>query len=453
MATVAETRTVEQVLRDGGFTSFHRRVVAITGFAWTFVAFEIIVISLVLPAVGAEFKIFDLATFTATDPIAYGLIVSATLLGSFVGSLVFGRLSDAHGRRTLFQACVVAYAAFTALTALSFNVESVFAFRFLAGLGLGGMLVIDPAVLSEYLPPQHRGRYMVFLDFFWPGGFLLAIGFWYYFIVVLGGAWRLLFVVAAFPAFIAFLFRLTVPESPYYLARKGKLEEASKVLSKVSGKAVHPSDLAAERSVPRARMAALFRGDLLRRTGVTICVWVALNYSYYGLFLWLPPTLAGFHIVDFSDPNILAMFLVISALAQFPGYAASMVLVERWGRKRTLALFLVLGGVSGLAFAVARDFWSLILALVFVSFFNLGAWGAVYPYTSELFPTQYRTTGFGVAEGVGKTTAVLAPLVFALLLATTGGVLWSLVSVAVLMLFGGAVAGAFGPETKGQAFA
>jgi len=107
MATATQTRTVEQVLREGGFTSFHRRVVAITGFAWTFVAFEIIVISLVLPVIGAEFGIFDLVTFTATDPFAYGLIISATLLGSFVGSLVLGRLSDAYGRRTLFQACVV----------------------------------------------------------------------------------------------------------------------------------------------------------------------------------------------------------------------------------------------------------------------------------------------------------------------------------------------------------
>lgn len=450
-AVATQTRTVEQVLREGGFTSFHRRVVAITGFAWTFVAFEIILISLVLPVIGAEFGIFDLTTFRATDPFQYGAIVSATLLGSFVGSLGFGRLSDARGRRLLFQACVVWYAVFTGLTALSFNTASVFAFRFLAGIGLGGMLVIDPAILSEYLPPQHRGRYMVFLDFFWPGGFLLAIGFWYFFIITLVGEWRLLFVAAAFPAFIAFLFRLFIPESPYYLARKGRLEEASQVLRKVSGREVAPADLAAEPFVPRAPVSALFRGDLLRRTGVTIGTWIALNFSYYGLFLWLPVALASFGIVTF-DPNTLALFLVISALAQFPGYGASALLVDRWGRKRTLTLFLVLGGVSGYVFATARDFWTLVLGLVFVSFFNLGAWGAVYPYTSELFPTQYRATGFGVAEGVGKITAVLAPLVFAALLAYTGEVLWPLTSVAVLMLFGGLVVGVWGPETKGQAF-
>src|SRR3990170_971161 len=154
----------------------------------------------------------------------------------------------------------------------------------------------------------------------------------------------------------------------------------------------------------------------------------------------------------FADPNVLALFLVISAVAQFPGYAASMVLVEKWGRKKTLALFLILGGISGYVFATAGDFTTLVLGLVFVSFFNLGAWGAVYPYTSELFPTEYRATGFGVAEGVGKITAVLAPIAFGALLLYTNGVLWPLTTVALLMLVGGLVAGTLGPETKGVAF-
>src|SRR5207247_1753603 len=212
----------------------HRRVVLLPGFAWTFVAFAIILISLVLPVIGSEFGIFDLGTFTPRDPFAYGAVAAATLVGSLIGSLTLGRLSDARGRRFLFQASVLSYSAFTALTALSFNVPSLFLLRMLAGVGLGGLLVIDPAILSEYLPPQHRGRYMVLLDFFWPAGFLVAIAFWYVFVIQLGGAWRLLFVAAAFPAFIAFLFRRTIPESPFYLARQGRLQEASSVLRTVA---------------------------------------------------------------------------------------------------------------------------------------------------------------------------------------------------------------------------
>ena len=221
MATA--TRTVEDVLRERGFAPFHRRVVLLTGFAWTFVAFEIINISFVLANVFTTFGI-------ASGSLLYFLITSGTLIGSFLGSLFLGRLSDTRGRRTIFLGSILWYSAFTALTALSWDPWSMFTFRVLAGIGLGGMLVVDPSILSEFLPPQSRGRFMVLLDFFWPIGFLLAILFWWVFIVqgvTVGGieSWRILFLVAAFPAFIAFLARLTIPESPFFYARHGKLPE------------------------------------------------------------------------------------------------------------------------------------------------------------------------------------------------------------------------------------
>ena len=446
------TRTVEEVLREAGFTPFHRRVVLLTGFAWTFVAFEIIVIGLVLPAV---FGTFGLSS--STDPVLFGLITSATLIGSFLGSVVLGRLADARGRRTIFLASILWYSVFTALTAASWDPWSVFAFRLLAGIGLGGMLVVDPSLLSEFLPPQSRGRYMVLLDFFWPLGFLLAIGFWWAFIiqgVTLAGleGWRTLFLVAAFPAFLAAAARLVIPESPFYYARHGRLDDAARVLSRMTGSSVPAAGLSPEQAVARAPASALFRGELLRRSIVTVVTWSALNVSYYGLFLWLPTILPDRGVVDFSDVGLLAQFLVASALAQFPGYLASMLLVDRWGRKRTLALFLVLGGASGYLFATASDWFTLLGSLALVSFFNLGAWGAVYPYTSELFPTQYRATGFGMAEGVGKTFSILGPVLFGALLVATGGLLVPLTFIAIVMVLGGVFLAALGPETKGQAF-
>ena len=443
----AGTPTVEDVLREGGFTSFHRRVVLLTGFAWTFVAFEIIVIGFVLPAIFAEFGLTP-----ATNPILYFLVASATLIGSFVGSLVLGRVADDRGRRTVFLTSILWYSGFTALTALAWDPWSVFGFRLLAGLGLGGMLVVDPSMLSEFLPPQSRGRFMVLLDFFWPIGFLLAIAFWWVFIIQGGGQWRLLFVAAAFPAFVAFLARTSVPESPFYFARHGRLEEAAGVLRRVTGSDLDAASLSREQAIPRAPVAALFRGTLLRRSAVTIVVWIALNFSYYGLFLSLPFALPVFGAVG-SDVGLLARFFVVSALAQFPGYGASMYLVDAWGRKRTLALFLILGGVSGYFFATATELATLFVSLALVSFFNLGAWGAVYPYTSELFPTQYRATGFGMAEGVGKITAILGPVIFGTLYASTGGIIAPLTAIAAVMALGGGVLAGIGPETKGQAFA
>ena len=196
-------------------------------------------------------------------------------------------------------------------------------------------------------------------------------------------------------------------------------------------------------------MRELFEVKLRSRAATTALVWIALNISYYGLFLWLPFVLQGeksFHV------NVY-LLLTLSALSQFPGYAAAIWLVERIGRKPTLAAFLLLGGVSAYAFAVADTSGVYITALFFVGFFNLGAWGAVYPYTAETFPTRLRSSAFGLMEGVGKTAAIAGPYIFGHLKDATGSTTWSLTFVAIVMAAGGLVAAAFGRETKGRSLA
>jgi putative MFS transporter len=404
---VVGRRRVEDVLRDGGFTSFHRRAVLVTGFAWTFVAMEILLVGFVQPI----FK--DLWSLNGTWQ---GLVNSSALGGSLVGSLVLGRAADRIGRRRIFQLSILWYALFTVLTALAVGPWSVMAFRFLAGIGLGGMLVVDPSMLAEYLPPQRRGRFMVLLDFFWPVGLLIATGLSYVFLVQVGGesSWRYLFLAASFPAFMAYVVRRTLPESPYYLAGAGRSEEAAQVLSDITGHRVTAGAVEApqeNRSSARELLAPGLRQTALLMIGV----WIALNISYYGLFLWLPQVLAG----DAFELNIYVL-LALSALSQFPGYAAAIWLVERIGRRATLASFLMLGGLSAYAFAIADSTSVYVAALFFVGFFNLGAWGAVYPYTSELFPTRLRSTAFGIVEGVGKAAAIAGPYVFGELLDATG---------------------------------
>jgi MFS transporter, putative metabolite:H+ symporter len=431
---------VEDVLRAGGFTRFHRRAVAVTGFAWTFVAMEILLVGFTVP-------IFT-GLWSLSGSYA-GWITASALAGSLVGSVTLGRLADRIGRRQIFQASILWYAVFTAATAFAWGPGSVSAFRFLAGIGLGGMLVVDPSMLAEYLPPQRRGRFLVLLDFFWPVGLLLATGLSWLFLEQVGGdwAWRYLFLAAAFPAFLAFVARLTLPESPYWLTRNGRKNEAAEVLTEITGERVDAETLAA---APEERSSAkeLVQGGLRRTSVMIAAVWIALNISYYGLFLWLPFVLQGEERFSLD----VYLLLTLSALSQFPGYAAAIWLVEKVGRKPTLASFLLLGGVSAYAFAVADSTEMYVAALFFVGFFNLGAWGAVYPYTSELFPTRLRSSAFGMVEGVGKGAAIAGPYVFGNLLDATGDTVWSLTFVAAVMV-AGAVAALFGRETRGAKLA
>jgi MFS transporter, putative metabolite:H+ symporter len=425
---------VEAVLHAAGFTPFHRRAVAITGIAWTFVAMEILLIGFTLPLFGS---LWDLSATWL------GWIGASALAGSLVGSLLLGRAADRMGRKQVFQTSILWYSVFTALTALAWGPTSLMALRFLAGIGLGGMLVVDPSLLAEYLPPQRRGRFLVLLDFFWPIGLLLAIGLSWVFLDRLGGAWRWLFVAAALPAFLAAVARRALPESPYWLARRGRRTEAVGVLAAITGHPVDGDSLAVSQE-PSSSPRELFGPRLRATSTVIVLVWVALNVSYYGLFIWLPGVLGAQGTVALNVYVLLALV----ALAQFPGYAASLWLVEAWGRKPTLAAFLALGGVSALTFALAHSTAVYVAALFFVGFFNLGAWGAVYPYTSELFPTRLRSTAFGMVEGVGKAAAIAGPYLFGYLLDTTGATVWSLTFVAAVMT-AGALVTLLGRETRG----
>ena len=218
------------------------------------------------------------------------------------------------------------------------------------------------------------------------------------------------------------------------------------MLTEITGHEVEPGSFSAPEET-RSSIRELIAPALRSRAVVTALVWIALNISYYGLFLWLPFVLQA----EKSFSVNVYLLLTLSALSQFPGYAAAIWLVERIGRKPTLASFLLLGGVSAYAFAVADSSEVYITALFFVGFFNLGAWGAVYPYTAETFPTRLRSTAFGVMEGVGKAAAIAGPYIFGNLKDATGSTTWSLTFIAIVMAAGGIVAALFGRETRGEA--
>ncbi len=428
---------IEEILDTEEISSTQSRIIWIARFSWAFVAMEIILISFTLPLFA---EIFSL------NQIQQGILASAVLLGDIAGAVIFGRLSDVVGRRPVFQISLIWYSLFTALTALSTGFYDLLAYRFLAGVGLGGMLVVDPALLSEFLPPRKRGMLMVSMDLFWPVGSLIALALAYVFLEIGGGNWRALFLAAAFPAFIVALFRLYVPESPFYLAKKGYLDRASEVLKRLTGRNIDPRTI--EFAVEEKGSFNELFSHYGRRALAMLFAWSALNYTYYGLFLWLPQV---FNVVALYG-NIW-LYLTLAFLFQVPGYVSAMILVERWGRKKTLVTYLFMSGVTGIVMAAAtRDVVVFTLAAIAVSFFNLGAWGAVYPFTSELFPTKLRGKAFGVAEGFGKFIAVLGPIVFGVLFQLTGNVTTPLLATMAVAVVGSLATHILAPETKGMVF-
>jgi putative MFS transporter len=463
-STVADDGTVDvaQVMDRIPVGAFHRRLLAICGSAWAFDGMEVIIISFTLPVLIGAWGLSGLSA---------GLLGAASLMGMIVGNWGWGWYADHHGRKNAFMWTVLAYSVFAGLTALAGGFYSGFALRFLTGVGLGGALAVDTSYLSEHLPTNRRGRYLVYLDAFWPIGNLLAVVLAWTWLSALSGAngmvtlpllgdvagWRLLFASAAFPALLVFVIRSQLRETPYYLARTGDIDGANERLREIAdenGETVEPIDADAVEERPAADFSRLFEVDLRKQTLMIATAWFAINFGYYGVFIWLPQTVGAAGVVG----NIYLYFVLI-ALVQIPGYFSAAYLVEKIGRKATLGSYLVLSGVFTFVFAASMPdvalfglglsgFWPFLGGLLAASFFTLGAWGAIYAYTPELFPTEARATGNGFAGGVGKIAAVIGPILAGALVET--GYLVALLPLAVAFVLGGIVVAAFGRETMGE---
>ncbi|GAD53564.1 niacin transporter niaP [Halarchaeum acidiphilum MH1-52-1] len=464
-----DTTSVSGALDRISINAFHRRLLAVCGTAWAFDGMEVILISFTLPVL--------LDAWGLSGPAA-GLLGSASLMGMIVGNWGWGYAADRYGRKPAFQWTVLTYAVFAGLTALAVGFYTGFALRFLTGVGLGGALAVDTSYLSEHLPTDRRGRYLVYLDAFWPLGYGFAVAIAWLFLSYLpsGGTvsipvfgavagWRLLFVASAIPGLLVFAVRYGLSETPYYLARAGKIEAANERLRAIaaeSGEEYEPITIDEVESRESAGVRDLFAADLRARTITIALAWFAINFGYYGVFIWLPQTFGAsgtvpaLHLGGATFGGVYGYFLLI-ALVQFPGYASAAYLVERVGRKRTLGTYLLASGVFTFVFASAMPgagfglgvsgFWPFFVALLASSFFTLGAWGAIYAYTPELFPTELRATGNGFAGGVGKIAAVVGPVLAGALV--PAGYVVALLPLAVAFGLGGAIVLAFGVETMG----
>ncbi|HEX3467716.1 MAG TPA: MFS transporter, partial [Candidatus Elarobacter sp.] len=282
--------------------TFQRRLLLAAGGGWLFDAMDLLVLGSVLAAVG---RAWDLP-----KPVV-GWIITANLLGMFLGAAASGVVADRFGRTAVFAWTLLAYTLLTGLTALAWSVSALIAIRLLAGIGLGGELPVASTLVSELAPAQSRGRTVVLLESFWAYGTVVAalIGA----LVVPHWGWRVALLIGMLPALYVAVIRRAVPESPRYLASRGRTLEAREVARR-AGIAYEPPAAA-----PRAGIADLFSRTFAKRTVMLWLLWIALVFSYYGIFTWLPSLLTA---KGFTLEQSLWLNLAI-ALFQIPGYFAA----------------------------------------------------------------------------------------------------------------------------------
>ncbi|MGV1869329.1 MFS transporter [Agrobacterium rosae] len=409
--------TVEDGIRAAGVGAFQKRLFVIFGLVWAADAMQVLAIGFSAPSIAVSFGV------TVPQALQTGTLF---FLGMLIGAFVFGRLADRIGRRPVLFIAIILDAIFGVASAFAPDLQWLLVARFLTGLGVGGTLPVDYAMMAEFLPSDRRGRWLVLLEGCWAIG-TVALALLALVAGTHGGeAWRTIFFVTGIPALIGILLRFYVPESPFYLNQQGRSEEARQVLQRVAkenGRAIDISPLAAQ-TPQRKSVSALFSTTLRRRTIFLMLAWVLISVSYYGVFVYLPIKLAadGFGFVRGQ------VFLVILAIAQLPGYALAAYGVEKWGRKPTLIGFLLLSALGTLTYGLGQTVEIAVAATLLLSFSLLGTWGAIYAFTPELYPTTLRASGMGMAGAVARFGGLLAPSIVAPLMASNFGLALGVIS-------------------------
>ena len=422
----ATSRTVSQRLDALPFTRKHLRVLSGSGLGWALDAMDVGLISFIIAALTQHWGL------TKGEG---GLIASVGFLGMAIGASLGGLLADRIGRRQVFAITLLVYGLATGASALVGGLGLLLIFRFIVGLGLGAELPVASTYVSEFAPARIRGRIIVILEAFWAVGWTASAIIGYFVVPASENGWRWAFVIGAVPAIYALVVRLGLPESPRWLASRGRTAEAEQIVAEFEESAGLTRGTPAAANVPPAehgsgtgapdtavaapvknRLAAIWAPEYRTRTAAIWAVWFCVNFAYYGAFIWIPSILvdAGFGLVRSFG------FTLLITLAQLPGYAVAAWLIEKWGRRLTLSVFLVGSAASAVAFGTAEVEGAIIGAGMALSFFNLGAWGALYAVTPEIYPTSLRGTGAGWAAGFGRVASIIAPLLVPVMLVAGG---------------------------------
>ncbi|AJS58126.1 MFS transporter [Paenibacillus sp. IHBB 10380] len=389
-----------------------RKLLFGVGLSWLFDAMDVGIISFIVAALREEW------TLTAGQ---VGFLTSISSLGMVLGAALAGVMADRYGRKAILLWTLLIFSIASGLSALATGFGVLCLLRFISGIGLGGELPVASTLVSESMPAKDRGRAVVLLESFWAVGWICAALIAYFIIPKYG--WQAAFVIGALPAIYALYLRRAIEDPPRFIKQKG----------------IHKATF-------REKVVQVWSHEYRRSTIMLWILWFTVVFSYYGMFLWLPTvmTMKGFSLIKSFE------YVLIMTLAQLPGYFTAAYFIEKFGRKFVLVTYLVMTALSAAWFGYSTSVGMLITSGIFLSFFNLGAWGGLYAYSPELYPTKVRTTGVGLATAMGRVGGVIAPLLVGLLVSRGTGINVIFMMFFVIILIGASAVFFLGKETKGM---
>jgi putative MFS transporter len=417
----------------------------IVGVATFFDAYTVLAIAFAMPQLVTEWKL---------TPTEVGLIISAGYVGQLFGAVIFGSLAEKIGRLKTLFITIVLFTSMDAACLFAWSGVSMMAFRFLQGVGTGGEVPVASAYINEFIGAEKRGRFFLLYEVIFPIGLMFA-GMAGYFLVPIYG-WKAMFIVGLVPSVLTIPLRWFMPESPRWLASKGRFAEANAVVKLLEDGAtkrgvvlrepvVRPLDA---RSTAHSDWRELFKGLYLKRTLTIWCLWVCVYMINNGLVTWLPTLYKQvFHL---PLQTSLAYGWITSSVGVLASIACAL-LIDKVGRKPWYSAAFLIATVPFLSLTwigTASAIQVLIFATTAYAILQTIAF-SLYLYSAELYPTRLRAVGTGLGSAWLRAGSSIGPILVGSIVADLG-IQYVFAAFAAVSLAGGLVTLLFAIETKGR---
>jgi MFS transporter, putative metabolite:H+ symporter len=417
----------------------------IVGIATFFDAYTVLAIAFAMPQLVTEWKL---------APAEVGMIISAGYVGQLFGAVIFGSLAEQFGRLKILFVTILLFVSMDISCLFAWSGASMMLFRFLQGVGTGGEVPVASAYISEFIGAEKRGRFFLLYEVIFPIGLMFAgmIGFF----LVPHYGWRAMFIVGLIPSVLTIPLRWLMPESPRWLASKGRVAEADAVVKMLESDATRNGAVLPEpvvrsialRSAARSDWRELFKGIYLKRTLMIWSLWVCSYMINNGLVTWLPTLYK--QVFQLPLQTSLAYGWITSAV----GVIASIVcalLIDKVGRKPWYAIAFLLATLplTALAWLGATTaiqvvvFATLTYAILQTITFSL------YLYSAELYPTRLRAVGTGFGSAWLRAGSSIGPILVGAIVSDLG-IRYVFAVFAAVALVGGLTTVLFAVETKGR---